>query len=164
MANFPVLDWIFLAVLLLSFLMGIWRGFVFELFSLATWFGAFIAAQVWGQETGMMLPMAGASEPVRLGAGFICVFVSAIFAGGLLAVMVKKLVAVVGLSAFDRVLGAGFGLIRGVLILMVSGVLIALTPVKNSGFWRESVGASLIAQVFKGLQPILPQEYGKYLS
>ena len=164
MANFPVLDWFFLTVLLLSFLLGVWRGLVFELLSLASWFGAFIAAQVWGHEIGMMLPMAGASEPVRLGAGFICVFVLAIFAGGLLAVSVRKLVAVVGLSPFDRVLGAGFGLIRGILILMISGVLIALTPFKNSGFWRESVGASIIAQAFKGLQPILPQEYGKYLS
>ena len=164
MANFPVLDWIFLAVLLLSFLLGVWRGLVFELLSLATWFGSFVAAQIWGQEIGMMLPIAGASEPVRLGAGFICVFVLTIFTGGMLAVLVKKLVAVVGLSTFDRVLGSGFGLIRGFLILMISGVLIALTPFKNSALWRESMGASLIAQVFKGLRPILPQEYGKYLS
>ncbi len=164
MANFPVLDWIFLAVLLLSFLLGVWRGLVFELLSLATWFGAFVAAQIWGQEIGMILPIAGASEPVRLGVGFVCVFVLTIFTGGMLAVLVKKLVAVVGLTPFDRVLGAGFGLIRGVLILTISGVLIALTPFKNSAIWRESMGASLIAQVFKGLRPILPQEYGKYLS
>jgi hypothetical protein len=102
-------------------------------------------------------------EPIRLGAGFSCVFVLAIFAGGLLAVLVKKLVAAVGLSPFDRVLGAGFGLIRGVLILMIAGVLVVLTPFKTSVLWRESVGASLITQIFKGLQPILPQEYGKYL-
>ena len=159
-----MLDWVFLAVLLLSFLLGVWRGLVFELLSLAAWFGAFVAAQVWGYEISTMLPMAGSSEAVRLGAGFACVFVLAIFVGGMLAVLVKKLVAAVGLSPFDRLLGAGFGLIRGVLILTVAGVLISLTPLKNSVLWRESAGASLIKHVFKGLQPFLPQEYGKYLS
>ena len=164
MANIPVLDWVFLAILLLSFLLGAWRGLVFEVLSLATWFVAFVAAQIWGGEVGTMLPMAGASEPVRLGAGFICVFVFSIFAGGLLAVVIKKLIAAVGLSPFDRVLGAGFGLVRGVLILLITGILIALTPLKSSMVWRESIGASLITSVFKGLQPFLPQEYGKYIS
>ena len=164
MGNLAILDWVFLAVLSVSLLMGIWRGLVYELLSLASWFGAFVAAQIWGHEIGMMLPLAGASEPIRLGAGFVSVFVLALFVGGMLAVLVKKLVAVVGLSPFDRALGAGFGLIRGVLILVIIGVLIALTPFKNSVWWRESAGASLIIHVYKGLQPILPQEYGKYLS
>lgn len=164
MADLAVLDWVFLAVLLISLLLGLWRGLVFELFSLCAWFGAFVAAQIWGGGIGMMLPMTGASEPVRLGAGFICVFVMAFFVGGLLAVLAKKLVAAVGLSPFDRVLGAGFGLIRGVLILMTVGVLVALTPLKASPLWRESVGTSIISNVFKGLRPLLPQEYGKYLS
>ena len=164
MANLAMLDGAFLVVLLVSLLMGIWRGLVFELFSLLAWFGAFVVAQIWGHQVGLMLPMAGASEPIRLGLGFACVFILAIFVGGLFAVLAKKLVAVVGLSPFDRALGAGFGLIRGVLILMVAGVLVSLTPLNNSMFWRESVGASVISGVLKGLQPILPKEFGKYLS
>jgi membrane protein required for colicin V production len=164
MANLAMLDWAFLAVLVISLLIGVWRGLVFELLSLSAWFGAFVAAQIWGQEVALMLPMAGASESVRLGVGFMCVFMLAIFVGGMFAVLAKKLVAAVGLSPFDRALGAGFGLVRGILILMIAGVLVALTPLKVHVYWRESVGASVISNLLKGLQPILPKEFGKYLS
>ena len=44
------LDWIFVALLLASMLMGAWRGLVYEFLSLAGWVVAFVVAQWFAQQ------------------------------------------------------------------------------------------------------------------
>ena len=114
----PTVDWIFLAVLLVSLIVGAWRGLVFEVLSVLSWAAAFVLAQWFAPDVAAHLSMSGAGEPIRYAAGFVIVFVASIFAGGLVAFLVKKLVASVGLGPADRLLGAGFGLVRGVLLLL----------------------------------------------
>ena len=166
MANLPLLaflDWVFLVVLLLSLLMGGWRGLVYEVISLATWAAAFVLAQWFAPEVAQKLPMSGMAEPVRYAAGFVLTFIVVVFVGGLLAALIKKLVTAVGLAPIDRVLGAAFGLVRGVVILLAVTVVIAMTPMKASVWWNESMGAGLSSAALKGLKPVLPQDFGKYL-
>lgn len=157
------LDWFFIAVLLGSLALGAWRGLVYEVLSLLNWVAAFVLAQWLAPDVAPRLPMAGASTPMQYAAAFVLVFVVSVFAGGLLAKLIKHLFSSVGLQAVDRALGAVFGLIRGVLVLMVATVLICLTPIVNSVWWKESVGAGFTLAALQGLKPVLPQEFGKYL-
>lgn len=159
----PVLDWIFLAVLLLSMLLGAWRGLVFELLSVLSWIAAFVLAQWLGPDVAQMLPLAGAAEVIRYVAGFLVVFVATVFAGGLIAWLVKQLAQAVGLRPADRALGALFGLVRGVILLLAATVVMEMTPLKSSEWWRQSRGAEVSTAVLKGLKPVLPEEFGKYL-
>ena len=159
----PTLDWIFLAVLSISLVVGAWRGLVYELLSLANWIAAFVLAQWFAPQAGQLLPISGATEVVRFAAGFVLVFVLALFAGGLLAFLVRKLVAAVGLRPVDRVLGAAFGLVRGVVVLLALTVVVGMTPLNTGAWWQESTGASVATVVLQGLKPVLPQEFGKYL-
>jgi membrane protein required for colicin V production len=78
-------------------------------------------------------------------------------------VLIKKLISAVGLAPVDRGLGAAFGLVRGVVILLAATVVMSMTPLKASVWWQESVGAGVLSAVLKGLKPVLPQEFGKYL-
>ena len=158
-----VLDWVFVAVLVASLLLGAWRGLVFEILSLVTWVVAFIAAQWFAPDIAQLLPMSGAGEAVRYAAGFVLAFVAAVFAGGLVAVLVKRLISAAGLAPADRMLGAVFGLVRGVVVLLALAVVIAMTPLKSSLWWLESLGAGVLSAALKGLKPVLPQEFGKYL-
>lgn len=158
-----VLDWIFLAVLGLSLLIGAWRGLVFEVLSLAAWVAAFVAAQWLATDVARWLPMMGAAEPLRYAAGFLLTFLAAAFIGGLIAVVVKKMVNVAGLAPVDRGLGAVFGLVRGMVLLLAAAVVVAMTPLKNNTGWNESVGAGFLGVVLKGMKPLVPQEFGKYL-
>ena len=64
----PTLDWIFLAVLLLSMVIGAWRGLVFEVLSLLTWAAAFVLAQWFAPAAAQWLPMSGATEGIRYAA------------------------------------------------------------------------------------------------
>jgi membrane protein required for colicin V production len=160
----PVLDWILLAVLLTSLLLGAWRGLVYELLSLVVWVAAFFLAQWFAPEVAPKLPLGGASEAVHYVVAFALVFILAAFAGGLLASLVKKLIDAVGLRPVDRTLGAAFGLVRGLVLLLAFTVVVDLTPMRASAWWKESTGASVLTSALRGLQPMLPEGLGKYLA
>ena len=160
----PVLDWILLAVLGASFLLGAWRGLVFELLSLAVWVAAFIVAQWFAPDVAERLSMVSSNEAVRFVVAFALVFVVVAFAGGLVASLLKKLVDAVGLRPVDRSMGALFGLVRGIVLLLAFAVVMDISPLKNSDWWRESVGAGLLTTALKDLRPLLPEGMGKYLA
>ena len=159
----PALDWIFLAVLLASLTLGAWRGLVYEVVSVLAWIVAFVLAQWFAPDVAQRLPMAGATEMIRYAAGFVLVFIATVFAAGLLAWLMKKLVESVGLRPMDRVLGAVFGLARGVILLLAATVVMHMTPFKSSAWWQESTGATVSTAALRGLKPMLPEEFGKYL-
>lgn len=159
----PAVDWIFVALLLASLVLGAWRGLVYEVLSVLNWGVAFVLAQWLGPDVAAQLPMAGATEMIRYAAGFVLVFIAAAFVGGLLAWLVQKLVASVGLRPVDRVLGAVFGLVRGVVLLLALTVVMEMTPFKSGVWWQESTGVDVSRAVLRGLKPMLPGEFGKYL-
>ncbi|MBP6851828.1 MAG: CvpA family protein [Rhodoferax sp.] len=158
-----ILDWIFAGILMLSLLLGVWRGLVYEVLSLAVWVGAFVVAQLFAPVVADKLPMAGATEVIRYAAGFVLVFVVAVFAGMLLVWLVSKLFQAAGLRPADRALGAVFGLMRGLVVLMVLVVLVAMTPLKTQAWWQDSVTAPWVMVAVKGLKPVLPLEFGRHL-
>ena len=157
------LDWIFVAVLLTSMLLGAWRGLFYEVLFLASWIAAFVLARWLAVDVARWLPMTGISEPLRYAAGFALVFIASVLLGGLIAVIVKNLLASVGLRPVDRVLGAAFGLIRGVLLLLLATVVAGLTPLKTDPVWRQSVGVGAALGVLKGLKPVLPRDLDRFL-
>jgi membrane protein required for colicin V production len=157
-------DWILLAILLLSMLLGAWRGLVSEVLSVLGWIAAFVVAQIYASAVGQMLPMDGASEPMRYAAGFVAAFVGTAFAAGLLTWLAKKLIEQVGLRPVDRTLGAAFGVLRGAVILLALATVILMTPLKNGQWWQQSAGAGMLGSVLKSLKPVLPAKLGQYIN
>jgi membrane protein required for colicin V production len=157
------LDWVFVVVLAASFLLGAWRGLVYEVLSVLSWIAAFILAQLFAPDVAGWLPMGQAPQALRYAAAFLLVFVVVVFAGGLLAWIIKKLVEAVGLRPVDRVLGAGFGLLRGALLLMAVAIVVNMTSMRGDGWWTESKGAAMSTAAVKQLKPVLPERFGQYL-
>ena len=158
-----LLDWVFAGLLVLSLLIGAWRGLVYEVLSLVSWVAAFVLARWFAPAVAAWLPMAGADDVIRYGAGFVLVFVGVVFAGSLLTWMVSKLFQVVGLRPADRALGAVFGLMRGLAVLLALGVMVSMSPLKSHALWQEAASAPLIMAAVKGLKPVLPLELGRHL-
>lgn len=157
-------DWVLLAVLLLSVLLGAWRGLVYEVLSVAGWVAAFVLAQAYADEVAAMLPIEGLAPPLRLAAGFALVFIAVAFAGGLLAWMVKKLVASVGLRPVDRILGSAFGLARGVVMLLALAVVVSMSPMRDAPWWRGSVAADMLVATLHAVKPLLPEPVARYIA
>ncbi len=157
------LDWIFVAGLLASVGLGVWRGFVYEGLSVLNWLLAFVLAQWLGADVGRQLPIDTSSEALVRIAGFVLVFVVSVFMGGLLVWGLPKLIEQAGLRPVDRVLGGVFGLMRGVILLLALTVLVLMTPFKNQAWWREASGVRLSMEALRTLKPVLPQDVGQYL-
>lgn len=157
------LDWILLAVVLLSLAIGLWRGLVFEVLSVLGWAAAFFAAQWLAPQVAVHLPGDGLGEPVRHAAAFVLTFVVAVFAAGLLASLLRRLVSAAGLRPVDRVLGAAFGLVRGLLLLLALTVVVEMTTLRSADWWRQSQGAPWLSMTLAGLKPALPESFARYL-
>jgi membrane protein required for colicin V production len=157
------LDWVFVAVLLASLLLGAWRGLVYEVLSVMSWIAAFIAAQLFAPAVAAMLPMEGSAQAVRYAAAFVLVFIAVVFAGALIAWLTKKMVEAVGLRPVDRVLGAVFGVLRGAVMLLALAVVVNMTALKRADSWTESKGAAVATAALKQLKPVLPERFGQYL-
>lgn len=157
------LDWALMAVLLLSALLGLWRGLVYEVLSLAVWVVAFVLAQAYAAPVGAWLPVDGFSQPLQLAAGFAAVFVAAAFVGGLLAWLVKKFVESVGLRPVDRILGGAFGLARGMVILLGLAVVVSMTPLQSQERWRDSAVAGVLSRTLHAIKPLLPEALARHL-
>ncbi len=159
----PTVDWILLALLVVSLLVGAWRGLVFELISLVSWLAAFILAQWFAPSVASALLISSQNETLRYGLGFALVFIATVFAGGLVAFVIKKLMAAVGLTPADRLLGALFGLLRGGVIVLVLAVLVGMTPLKTEIWWQEAQGVQWASGALHSLKPMLPEDFGKYI-
>lgn len=157
------LDWALLGVLGLSMLLGAWRGLVYEVLSVLGWAVSFFAAQWFAPSVAAMLPLQSASEPVRYAAAFVLVFIGVLVACSLLTVAIKKLVQAVGLRPIDRTLGAGFGILRGLILLLAATVVVNMTALKSSPWWQESTGAGVLNTALITIKPMLPEQFAKYL-
>jgi len=131
-------DWLIVAVVLVSGLISIWRGFVREAVSLATWLLAFWVALFFGPKLMVLMPDALESPTVRWLAAVIALFMATLLVGGLANFLISTLVEKTGLTGTDRALGVVFGILRGVIIVAVMVLLMGETALKGEGWWQES--------------------------
>jgi membrane protein required for colicin V production len=156
-------DWILSAILAASMLLGVWRGLVYEVLSVIGWIAAFVLAQWFAPTVAAQLPMESSGDTLRYAAAFILVFVASVFAAGLISALMKKVISAVGLRPVDRMLGAIFGLFRGVILLLAVSVVVHMTALQESEWWLESKGAPMLITLLKGLRPMLPEKFGAFL-
>jgi membrane protein required for colicin V production len=157
------LDWIAVALLLVSMLLGLVRGLVFEVISLAGWVVAFVAAQWLAEDLGRWLPFGDPAASWRYAAGFVLVFVGVAFSVGLLAALTRKLVAAIGLRPVDRILGGVFGVARGAVAMLTVAVVVHLLALSDSAWWHGSRSAIVLDAALQGLKPALPDKLASYL-
>ena len=157
------IDWILVAVLAASMLLGAWRGLVYEVLSVIGWIAAFVLAQWFAPDVAEKLPMQNSGETLRYAAAFVLVFIVSVFVAGLISALMKKIISVVGLRPVDRILGATFGLFRGLILLLAFSVVVHTTALQESDWWLESQGGPMLMNLLKGLRPMLPEKFGAYL-
>ncbi len=138
-----LIDVLFVLVLALSLLLGVWRGLLRELLSLVSWLAAVYIA--WRFHGLLMGPLADviASAGARQAAALLLTFIAAVVVLALLAHMLVGLLKSSPLRGTDRALGAVFGVLRGLVLVAATVLLVEATPLQKSLWWQ---GSSLVPQ------------------
>ncbi len=162
-ADIGWIDWLFLAVVLLSVVVGLMRGLVYEVMSLLGWVVAYVAAQTFAGAVAPAIPIGAPGSGLNVAAAFVIVFVVVLIGWGLLSWLIKRLLQASPLSPFDRALGAVFGLLRGVLVALVAATAINMTPLAASPSWKTAHSAAGLQMLLSGLKPLLPDAIVRHL-
>ena len=149
------LDYAVILVLVLSIAWGAWRGLVHEVLSLAGWIMAFLAANLLAAPVSESFP-ANMRPEFRVVGAFLLIFVGTLVLTTLLTALVTKFVRVSVLQSLDRWLGALFGLMRGLLIVVALAMIAGLTSLPRQPVWTESATGYSLAQTVIQLRPWLP--------
>lgn len=157
-------DYVVLGVMAISLLLGVTRGVISEILALVAWLAAFIAARMWAVPVGDLM-LAEMSDPLwRQLAGFVVVFVAVLILFALLRWLVTLLLKATGLRPLDRILGALFGVARGVLVVLVLVMLAGLTPLPQQQWWRQAMFAPPLETGVLAVKPWLPPELAKRIQ
>lgn len=129
------IDYLILAVIVISAGIGAFRGLIREAIALATWIiGIWLA---WNHNEFVVPYLGGAlaQEPVRSWAARIIVLVLVLLVGTAIGALSNSVVRTSIFSGFDRLLGFGFGLLRGLLILGLLGLLGQQLRLNHEPWW-----------------------------
>lgn len=159
-----VFDYAVLAIVGLSILLSVIRGLVREVLALVAWVVAFVVANLFGASLASLMPAAISSEELRLLAGFVSVFFAVLLLMSLAAMGLSKLVQRAGLGVEDRMLGALFGLLRGLLVVLVFTLLAGLTSLPKAPVWREAVLSGPIGAIAAKVRQWLPAELARRIK
>jgi membrane protein required for colicin V production len=156
-------DYAVIVVLILSAGLGIWRGFIFEIFALGAWITGIVCAVVFGPKVATWLTF-NIDEWLKVVAAYALVFVAVFVAVSITGFVFTKIVRAVGLSPIDRGLGAMFGVVRGVLIVTVIVFLASFSSLRQSDWWQQSVSAKPFEVMAGILRHRLPDSVTKHFK
>lgn len=154
-------DLLLLVLLLLSAATGFWRGLLFEVMSLLGWVAAYFAAVWFSPVAAPHIPVGTPGGALNGLTSLIVVFVTVLIVWALLSQLLRMLLRATPLSLIDRLLGAMFGLIRGVLILLLIYVAVGWTPWSRSEAWAQSQVRPWLAVTCNTLAPLLPASWAR---
>ena len=150
-------DWIILAVLAISTIVGLFRGIVRELMAIVGWVLAIVLALRFSPWAGELIPLPSVDASIRTIFGAILIAVVVLFACGILGRIAGAALSAASVSFEDRSIGAVFGFVRGVVIVCACVYLLGMTSFTRSGYWRNSVLIVPAERVIDLSMPILPE-------
>ena len=152
-----VFDYIFLGVLALSALVGLWRGFVSEVIAIVAWIAALLAAWLYAGAAADMLAGVITEPGWRHVAGFALIFVGVLLLAAVFRFLLRELLRAAGLGPTDRFFGTLFGLVRGVAIAFVLVLLGGLAGMAREPWWSNALFAPPLETAVIAAKPWLPE-------
>ena len=162
-SSFTAFDWLLVGVVVVSAAMAFGRGLIRVLFSLAGLMVGILVASWNYRSLGVRLHQWITSVPVSEVLAFLAIILAVWFVFATVAGFVRRAVKAVGLGFADRLLGAVFGAVRGVLLGIA--MLMALAAFAPDSSWvKESALAPYFLEGAHGVSFVLPQHFEAQLS
>ncbi|MDX5364524.1 MAG: CvpA family protein [Pseudazoarcus pumilus] len=151
-----VLDYVLLAIVVLSALVGLWRGLVSEIVALLAWVVALGAAWLYAADVAGMLEGQIAEPAWRQVAGFALIFIGVLLLAAVLRFLLRELLRAAGLGPADRMFGTFFGIARGLAIAFVLVLVGGMLGMAKEPWWVNSLFAPPLETAVIASKPWLP--------
>jgi membrane protein required for colicin V production len=151
-------DMVVIVIVGFTIIRGIFRGLIKEVSSIVGVLGGFYAAYTYYPELAKPLSNFISNSAYNNIFSFILLFCVIFFIISILGVVIKYLLNIAFLGWVDRICGAGFGFIKGILICSV--LLIALTTFlpKNAGLIKNSTLAPHVTNISQMMAKAVPDD------
>lgn len=159
-----MVDFAVIAIVGLSVLFAIWRGVVREALSLLSWVIAFFAAKFFAPDVAGWFVSLSNDERIRIVAAWISVFLVALIVVSIVGLVLSGTLKAIGLGVVDRTLGAVFGLLRGVLMVVVIALIGGLTTLPKTDAWRNAAVRPTVESLAVLARSFLPEALAKRIS
>jgi membrane protein required for colicin V production len=156
-------DFVVLGVLGVSVVLGLIRGLLKEVLSLAAYAFAFVAAIWWGPRVADWLASWITQSFLRMTVAYIGVFIAVLLSIGLVNMTLSTLIDKTGLTPADHGLGAVFGLARGILFVLLFVTLAGFTPLPEEPWWKQAMFSKQIVGVVQQIKARLPDPIRDWL-
>ncbi len=157
-------DYALTAIIVVSTLVGLWRGFIKEAFSLAVWIAAFLVAFQFSGPVADLMENTVSLPSARTALAFGGLFIVVLLVGGLLTFLVGKMVEKTGLSGTDRLLGGFFGTARGLILVLTMIIVAGLTPIPRDPWWQQSASIQALLPLADWMSGLLPESILEYID
>jgi membrane protein required for colicin V production len=153
-----------IAVIALSTLFAFVRGVVRELISIATWIVGFVVAISYAGHLAGLFSRLDVTPAAKHVLAFALILVAVLILGALVARMMSSVVRAIGLGFVDRMLGAVFGVARGLLAVVGFALMAGVTTLPKHDWWQNATLAPYLAEMALSLRPYLPQAWAERLD
>ncbi len=123
--NIAILDGVVIAVVLISALLAMFRGFVREVLSIAAWVAAAILAYLFYEDLLPFISQYVDNRTIAIGISAAAIFLVSLIIVSLITMKISDYVMDSPVGAVDRLLGFVFGVARGVLLVVVAVIFLS---------------------------------------
>lgn len=157
-----VFDFGIIAIILASLLLGLFRGFVYEVLSFLGWPVAYFLSKAFASSVAPMMPIT--QESMRIAAAYVVLFVAGLVAWSVLVFLLTKIIKTIGLGGIDTFLGSLFGVLRGSMIVVALACLAGLTDIPKQPFWQQAYMSQSTEDFAKLAKTYLPDSVAQRIQ
>lgn len=151
-------DYAIIALVFVSAIISLVRGFVREAISLVTWVVALGAGFKFAPMLADYFHAYIQTASIRVAVAFLILFFLILLLGSLINYLISTLVNKTGLTGTDRLLGLIFGVARGLLVVAVIVLLGKLSVVNKDEWWQKSQLIPKFYGIADWLQEFVPDQ------
>jgi len=155
---FAWIDVVIIALIALSAILSLFRGFVREAVALVTWLVALWVAMAFYEDLAAILSQWISLPSAQRITAFAVLFICVLLLGAIVNFLASKLVNKTGLTGTDKLLGIVFGVARGGVIVAILVLLAGLTPLPQDPWWQDSQMLGYFQELAMWMRSYLPNE------
>lgn len=150
------------ALILITFqaIMGLVRGFAWQLVRLATLIGALVLARLFADDVAVQIREHSSVEaPADSILAWFVILVGVFLAGTILAVVLRKMIAALRMQSYDRLLGLALGVVKGGAMVVVA--ILLLSQLRGASALQDALArsesAKIASRVVEQIGPLFPE-------